>query len=193
MVLLLRLLTHGWRRVMWLSLWLIWSRKRAFRHGGKESVASAEQSGCQGFAIAAIFPDCQPGASLDGSAPGYMVARRLFSLAGASVLSGTSIGGQHYGSNPQALQVTQVMTDGSRREIEVGRLRIQFFVKRRIEQTPTQPLANAFAPVQVSTPEATAFDLVRYASRIGGIGRAVETLTPLLPLMGHRTEPDAEN
>jgi hypothetical protein len=25
--------------------------------------------------------------------------------------------------------------------------------------------------------------LVRYASRIGGIGRAVETLTPLLPLM----------
>jgi hypothetical protein len=35
----------------------------------------------------------------------------------------------------------------------------------------------------VSTPEATAFDLVRYASRIGGIGRAVETLTPLLPLM----------
>src|SRR5476651_208450 len=27
-----------------------------------------------------------------------------------------------YGSNPQALQVTQVMTDGSRREIEVGRL-----------------------------------------------------------------------
>ena len=89
-----------------------------------------------------------------------------------------------YGSNPQALQVTQVMTDGSRREIEVGRLRVRFFVKRGIEQTPTQPLANAFAPTRVSTPEATAFDLVRYASRIGGIGRAVETLTPLLPLMG---------
>ena len=76
------------------------------------------------------------------------------------------------------------MTDISRRDIEVGRIRVQFFVKRRIEQTPTQPLANAFAPTRVSTPEATAFDLVRYASRIGGIGRAVETLTPLLPLMG---------
>jgi hypothetical protein len=76
------------------------------------------------------------------------------------------------------------MTDGSRREIEVGRLRVRFFVKRGIEQTPTQPLVNAFAPTRVSTPEATAFDLVRYASRIGGLGRAVETLTPLLPLMG---------
>jgi hypothetical protein len=87
------------------------------------------------------------------------------------------------GSNPQALQVTQVMTKIPRREIEIGRIRIQFFVKRAVEQTPTQPLANAFAPLQVSTPEATAFDLIRYAARIGGIGRAAETIAPLLPLL----------
>jgi len=88
-----------------------------------------------------------------------------------------------HGSSPQALQVTQVMTDEPRREILVGRLRIIFFVKRGIERTPTQPLANAYSPLKVSTPEATAFDLVRYASRIGGIGRAIETLSPLLPLL----------
>ena len=87
------------------------------------------------------------------------------------------------GSNPQALQVTQVMTKISRRAVEVGRIRIQFFVKRTVEQTPTQPLANAFAPLQVSTPEVTAFDLIRYAARIGGIGRAAETIAPLLSLM----------
>jgi len=86
-----------------------------------------------------------------------------------------------YGSAPQALQVTQVMTDHPRREITMGRLRIRFFVKRGVERTPTQPLANAYAPLNVSTPEATAFDLVRYAPRIGGIGRAMETLLPLLP------------
>jgi hypothetical protein len=33
----------------------------------------------------------------------------------------------------------------------------------------------------VSTPAATVFDLIRYAGRIGGIGRAVETLRPMLP------------
>jgi len=88
-----------------------------------------------------------------------------------------------YGSTPQAIQVTQVMTDCPRRPIVVGRLQVRFFVKRGIVRTPTQPLANAYAPLLVSTPEATAFDLIRYASRIGGLGRARETLVPLLPLM----------
>ena len=87
------------------------------------------------------------------------------------------------GSNPQALQVTQVMTTIPRRIVEVGRLRVQFFAKRTLERTPTQPLANAYAPLQVSTPEATAFDLIQYAPRIGGLGRAAETMAPLLPLM----------
>jgi len=90
------------------------------------------------------------------------------------------------GSNPQALQVTQVMTRFPRRPLEINRIRIQFFVKRTVEQTPTQPLANAYAPLQVSTPEATTFDLVQYATRIGGMGRAAETIAPLLPLMHPR-------
>ncbi len=84
------------------------------------------------------------------------------------------------GSSPQSIQVTQVMTDTPRKPIELGRHKIVFFVKRRIAHTPTQQLLNAFAPTRVSTPAATAFDLVRYAPRIGGIGRAVETLGPLL-------------
>jgi hypothetical protein len=88
-----------------------------------------------------------------------------------------------FGSNPQALQVTQVMTKIPHRALEIGRIRIQFYVKRTLEQTPTQSLANAFAPLQVSMPEATAFDLIRYAARIGGIGRAAETIVPLLPHM----------
>ena len=57
------------------------------------------------------------------------------------------------------------------------------YVKQGIAATPTQELANAFAPTRVSTPAATAFDLIRYAARIGGFGRAVETLRPLLPLI----------
>ena len=86
-----------------------------------------------------------------------------------------------FGSNPQALQVTQVMTDRPCRPINVGRIQVRFFVKRRIERTPTQPLAQAAAELCVSSPEATAFDLVRYASSIGGIERAAETIRPLLP------------
>ena len=91
-----------------------------------------------------------------------------------------------FGSNPQALQVTQVMTDRPCRAIRVGRIQVQFFVKRRIQRTPTQHPAGAVAPLLISTPEATAYDLIRYATRIGGIERAAETIRPLLPLLRAR-------
>lgn len=86
-----------------------------------------------------------------------------------------------YGSNPQALQVTQVMTDKPIRPLKVGRTQLRFFVKRGIARTPTQPPAGAVAPLLVGTPEATAYDLIRYATSIGGIERAAETIRPLLP------------
>ena len=88
--------------------------------------------------------------------------------------------------NPQALQVTQVMTNRPCRTIKVGRVQVRFFVKRGIERTPTQQAAGAVAPLLVSTAEATAYDLVRYATSIGGIERAAETIRPLLPLLRAR-------
>ncbi|MDX1950628.1 MAG: type IV toxin-antitoxin system AbiEi family antitoxin [Verrucomicrobiota bacterium] len=88
-----------------------------------------------------------------------------------------------FGSNPQALQVTQVMTDSPRREISVGRIQVRFFVKRGIRRTATQQPSGAVAPLRVSTAEATVFDLIRYASSIGGIERAAETIAPLLGLL----------
>lgn len=91
-----------------------------------------------------------------------------------------------FGSNPQALQVTQVMTDRSFRALKVGRVQVRFFVKHGVARTPTQQLAQAVAPLRISTPEVTAFDLIRYATRIGGIERAVETIRPLLPLLRAR-------
>lgn len=85
-----------------------------------------------------------------------------------------------YGSAAQALQVTQIITDRPRRDIVLGRIRVRFFVKATVTATPTGPQPNAFAPLAVSTPEATVVDLVRYAPRIGGIEGVAETLRPLL-------------
>ena len=87
-----------------------------------------------------------------------------------------------YNSAPQAIQVKQIVTDCPRRNISLGRLRLRFFVKKGVERTPVQQPPNAYALLRVSTPEATALDMVRYASRIGGMGRALETILPLLPL-----------
>jgi hypothetical protein len=88
-----------------------------------------------------------------------------------------------YGSMLQAVQVVQVITDKPRRPLVLGRIRVEFHVKRTVAHTPIQPLANAYAPLRVSTAAATVLDLLRYAPSIGGLERAAETAVPLLPKM----------
>jgi hypothetical protein len=83
-----------------------------------------------------------------------------------------------YGAMPQGIQVVQVITDRPRRALALGRIRVRFYVKRTAGGTPTTQLAGAHAPLRVSTPEATAIDLVRYAPTVGGIEAAIETLAP---------------
>jgi hypothetical protein len=101
-----------------------------------------------------------------------------------------------YGSHPQAIQIVQVMTDAMRRDINVGRQRIRFYLKAGIRKTPKQQMPNAPAPLQVSSPEATVLDLIRYATRMGGFSRAEETIVPMLPRLkasGLRAALEAEN
>jgi hypothetical protein len=121
-----------------------------------------------------------------GSPPAIWWLQDFFNWLGRPYYLALQSAAGWFGSNPQALQVTQVMTDRPYRAIEVGRIQVRFFVKRGIERTPTQQLTQATAPLCISTPEATAFDLIRYATRIGGIERAAETIVPLLPVMGTR-------
>ena len=75
------------------------------------------------------------------------------------------------------------MTDRPCRPIKLGRIQIQFFVKRAIEHTQTQQLKQSPAPLTLSTPEATVFDLIRYAHAVGGIERVAETILPMLPAL----------
>jgi predicted transcriptional regulator of viral defense system len=88
-----------------------------------------------------------------------------------------------HGSQPQALQTIQVVTDAPRRDVVLGRQRLRFFVKSRCRFAQVQDAPGAFAPMKVSTLETTLFDLVRYAPRIGGIARVAETIRPLLRLV----------
>ncbi len=88
-----------------------------------------------------------------------------------------------HGSSQQAIQETQVITDIPMRNILFSRIRLNFYTKSGILKSLTQQVANAAAPLRVSTPETTALDLVRYAGSIGGIERAAETIHPMIPLM----------
>lgn len=74
-----------------------------------------------------------------------------------------------YGAAHHRPQEFHVVTGRSLRQIECGRTRIRFFSKRHIEHTPTIKHNTRTGYMHVSTPEATALDLVRYSFELGGL------------------------
>jgi hypothetical protein len=131
-----------------------------------------------------------------GAPPAIWWLQDYFDWLGRPYYLALQSAASEFGSNPQALQVTQVMTDRPIRTIKAGRVQVCFFIKSAIKQTLTQQLPQAPAPLCISTPEATVFDLVQYATRMGGIDRVAETIAPLLPKLQVRELKrvlDAEN
>lgn len=118
-----------------------------------------------------------------------------FRLRGQSYYVGLLAAAALHGSSNQALQVTQVLTTKQTRPMDVGRLHVDFYVKGHLQQTPLCALARMPAPLAVSSPEATALDLIAFSHRIGGIPRVtevIENLKGMMSLVGLRTALRAE-
>lgn len=90
-----------------------------------------------------------------------------------------------HGAAHQAPQVFQVITDVPSRPFEVGRVRVEFS-QGRVGLTPTRTVNTATGTVPVSTPEGTAFDLVRHAHACGGLDNVATVLRELV----ERLSPD---
>ena len=91
-----------------------------------------------------------------------------------------------YGSSQQAVQEVQVITNVQISDIVFSRVRVRFYFKLATAEAQIQQAPSAHAPLNVSTPETTAYDLIRYASSIGGIERAAETIYPMMQEMNSR-------
>jgi len=83
-----------------------------------------------------------------------------------------------YGAAHHAPQVFQVVTDVPTRPLTVGRVRVAF-VQGRAGLSPTQPVNTATGTMLISTPEATALDLVRHPSACGGLQNVAGVLREL--------------
>lgn len=84
-----------------------------------------------------------------------------------------------FGASHQAVQVFQVVTDKSLRQLKVGRGKIQFITKKNITDTPTIQKKTRTGMVQFSTPEATALDLLRYPRQSGHLSHVATVLVEL--------------
>jgi predicted transcriptional regulator of viral defense system len=89
-----------------------------------------------------------------------------------------------HGAAHQKPQKYHLVTDRPLREAGHGRLGILFFVKKNLTRTPTVRIKVQTGYVPVSSPEATALDLLRYARRIGGL----DNVFTLLHELGERMD-----
>jgi predicted transcriptional regulator of viral defense system len=93
---------------------------------------------------------------------------------------------QYHGAAHQRPQEFQVMVDKSRRPIECGRVRVAFFVRKNLRAVPVKPFNTPRGALNVSTPEATALDLIGYHDRAGGLNQVATVLAELV----ERIDPD---
>ena len=84
-----------------------------------------------------------------------------------------------HGAAREQPQEFQVVTDIQWRPVAAGRGRIRFFRKQGIAATPTVDVKTETGFMRVSTPEATALDLLRYLHGVGQLGQAATILAEL--------------
>ncbi len=72
-----------------------------------------------------------------------------------------------HGAGHQQPMTFQVFANTVERNIEVGRVRIEFYRRSLIEQVTTQTMRTETGSMVVGTPETTAFDLVRFPAASG--------------------------
>jgi predicted transcriptional regulator of viral defense system len=84
-----------------------------------------------------------------------------------------------HGAAHQRPQRLQVMVPKNRRPIECGDVRVQFVARHDLERTPVLERNTPRGPMRVSSPEATALELVGYADQCGGLDNVASVLAEL--------------
>lgn len=93
----------------------------------------------------------------------------------AGLLSAASL----YGAAHQAPMIFQTVVADNRPGIRCGRVRADYIARKNVAEIPTETRNTMRGVMRVSTPEATAFDLVGYPSHAGGLSNVATILSEL--------------
>jgi predicted transcriptional regulator of viral defense system len=88
-----------------------------------------------------------------------------------------------HGAAHQQVQQLQLVVPRQERHLELPGISIRFFRKRDFASAQLQSRKGHSGMLPISTPEATALDLVRYARHIGGLDAVLTVLTELAETM----------
>ncbi len=88
-----------------------------------------------------------------------------------------------HGASHQQPQEFQVVANTYIRPVRVGRVCIRFFTKRSCQATRATSVKTPTGSMYVSTPEATAIDLIRYAKSVGYFGNVATILNEMVAML----------
>ena len=114
-----------------------------------------------------------------GCLPAEQFIPALMKRLGLPYYFGLLSAAQFHGAAHHRPQETHVMVARSRRPIICGAVRVAFFVRKKIAAIPVQEINTPRGTVIVSTPEATAVDLVGYPGHVGGLDQVATVLGEL--------------
>ena len=86
---------------------------------------------------------------------------------------------EYHGAAHQRPQHFQVFLEKRRLPIECGKVRVGFMMRKRLREVAVQSLNTPRGALLVSTPEATAIDLVGYHHKAGGLDQVATVLAEL--------------
>lgn len=84
-----------------------------------------------------------------------------------------------YGASKHRPPFFQVMLKENRRRLVCGKVEVEFVARRDLEKTPVLERTTTRGTIRVSSPEATALEIVGYAERCGGLGNVAAVLSDM--------------
>jgi predicted transcriptional regulator of viral defense system len=114
-----------------------------------------------------------------GCLPANHFIPSLMSHLGVPYYAGLLSAAEHYGAAHHRPQVFQVVVVQNRPGLICGGVRVEFIARKNAGAIPTQDFKTPRGYLKVSTPEATAFDLVGYPHHAGGLDHTATVLAEL--------------
>jgi len=114
-----------------------------------------------------------------GCLPAEQFIPALMAREGKPYYVGLLSAAQYYGAAHHRPQEFQVFLEKNRRPIACGAVRVAFIACKRLKNVPTRLFNSPRGEVRVSTPEATAIDLVGYPGHAGGLDQVATVIAEL--------------
>ena len=114
-----------------------------------------------------------------GCLPADQFIPALLKRLGLSYYAGLLSAAQYHGAAHHRPQEFQVFLAKNRRPIECGAVRVAFLARKRIDDVPLKSFNTPRGTILVSTPEATALDLIGYHRNAGGLDHVATILSEL--------------